>query len=290
MTVPDYARLFGKEIPMRPVTGKYYPAANIRTVWDPKPYEEILPPALQEFRDEIVKERLEKGQRISNGAVAVLSAWRDLDGVILLRFSEGKYFDCVATHYELDRPLLHGMGFGPLRGYIRPEELFEPDGYERYTWLSKLAGITAVLETKDRALVLQERSAEVAVEANSFHVSIAEGLKPAALAEGGLKRAFAGALRQELGSSWSQEFEIVGGALGISDQYLQPDIALYAKLPLTADEVRRLAESARGRWERVRLHFVESSEESLSRFIEGKHFSPHATFALATAEALKVLG
>ncbi len=278
-----HGSLFGTTIPMLPVGVPFTEERGIGIIWDTSPYEDTLPENVRTLRETVVQERTGRGERVTNGSVVVLRSWKTDEHGITLTFAEGRYFDCLTTHYSLDRKLSSGDS---LRERVKIEDLLTPSGYARSP-LSNLVGITACVVTSDGKIPLQERSTKVSVEPNSFHASIAEGLRPTDLSGGGgLTRALVRSLRQELGSSWNEDVTIVGGVLGISEEYLQPDIALVARLPLTAEQVRASAEQARGRWERVQLHFVPADKESVRMFMTNKHFSPHAVFALALAESL----
>ncbi len=282
---PEYPKLFGREVPMRAVQERIFRGADaVRTHWDDEPYVDRLPDELRAVREAVVAEKKAAGQRVTNGPTVVLDRWELLNDALHLSLREGRYFDALATHGSLDRRLPSGETVRAVYG--NPEALLTPEGFAN-SRLDRMIGMSAAIETNDGMVVLTERSAKVAIEPGSFHVGIAEGLHMKEMRESGIQQALQRVFREELGSGWNQDFEFVGGTLGISDQYLQPDLALYVRLPIAAVELHALAEQARGKWERSALHTVAFDQEHLEPLIQKQQWSPHALFALAVAGQLR---
>ncbi|MBI4092661.1 MAG: hypothetical protein HY420_01925, partial [Candidatus Kerfeldbacteria bacterium] len=241
--IPERARIFDREIPAWDLIEQTIPADKLKIEFAEGSYQDKLPEELRVFRDEIVRKRSAAGERLRNGPTVALDGWRTETDSVILSTREGRYFDDLATHFALDEKLPDGR---TVRSFIDQKGLFRPGGFQ-HSILAGSLGLGVVLETNDGRVILQERSQRVLLRPGAMQVSIGEGLRLNDVRSGSIHRAITRALREELGTSWSQTQEIVGTKLGMAEDDLQPTIAAYVRSPLSSQQVKQTAAAARGR-------------------------------------------
>lgn len=279
-------------VPMVPLAwdpGRGFRPEHIKTAFSAE--RVVLPPDLQELRARVVGEKEVQGRTLFDGRTVELAAFDisfvEEDGekmVLGVIFREGGYFNNLATHLSLNRKLISGttvrqkyaLDFGALQTV---------EGYKQST-LPMLVGCSCVLVTENSQVLLTVRSRGVAVVAGLHHVSLAEGMRPEDLDEGGAPNPFFATvrgMREELGVDLKTE-DIVITALGMSQQYLQPDFAAVARTEKSAEQiVAELPAKARDRWENDLVFFSEWSPVAVAPLLFEREWSPHASFAILMA-------
>lgn len=280
---PEHNRLFDREIPTRHLTPETFRADEWRFEFTENAYRDKLPPELRAWREELVAERVAQGERLRNGETLAIDNWQIENGVLTMKTREGKYYDDLATHFSFDHKFANGR---TVRSYVDEQQLYQPGGFNK-SILACTLGMGIVIETADNKVVLQERSNRVLIEPGAMQQSVGEGVKLADARSGSLDSAITRGLREELGISRTQKVETVGMKFGITDRYLQPTAAAYVRVPLTGEELRSIAETARGRWERNTLHIIPFEAGPLREMIETKRWATPALYCLASAWEMK---
>ncbi len=276
-------------VPMVPLAwdpGRGFRFEHLKTGLSPK--RSVLPPDLQRLRAQVVAEKEAEGRALFDGRTVELAAFDigfvEQDGekmTLDLIFREGSYFNNFPTHFALDR-LIQGV---TVRQRYAPDfgALQTAEGYEQ-TALPMMVGVSCVLITEDNQVLLTVRSRRgIAVAAGLHHVSLAEGMRPEDLDMGGAPNPFLAivrGMREEVGVDLDAE-DIVITALGMSQQYLQPDFACVAITSKTAEQVvTELPAKARDRWENDLVFFSEWSPVAIAPLLFERQWSPHASFSL----------
>ncbi len=286
-THATFLELNGIVVPMIPII-EFSPGTIIDTQWQDQ--EDPLPDELAAIAQQRVAQMQAEGKRVVNGEALSLHSFDRTPGGPVLTFRPTHYFSSVSTHGSLETKLPSGMTVREKYGGL--DEMLDPDKYAHSPY-AKLVGTSTVIVTTDNKVILQRRSGNVAVAANQMHVSLAEGMhkndRDAAGKINPVHTALRG-IRQELSDLSAeatpveiQEKDIQVLALGISEQYLQPEFALMAHLPMTSEDILTRAKNARGKWERVELIAEDFTEENITQLLQKDQWSPHASFALVTA-------
>lgn len=252
--------------------------------------EVTLASELKSVRDLTIQEIRDYGSRVTNGEALALDGFEIERGTINFKYRPLRYFTYVGTNLSLDKKLPSGRTVRET--YSDIDTMLTPEGYAASRY-SKFVGTSTVIITSDQKTILHRRSEKPAVVTGLMHVGLAEGMHRNDKNEKGEIDPVATVLRgfwQELSDPSYRipkinidpsHIRIV--ALGISQQFLQADFAMLAKIHYKASDILESARYARGKWERSNLIVEDFSRANIARLLKQYRWSPHGSFALAMA-------
>lgn len=251
--------------------------------------ERVVPQELLKLGLESLKYRRSLGQKAVNLMNLSLSQIRVNGSKTSLFFQPVSYASTIGTHGNLDTKLSDGLTVREKYGGI--ESMLSINGFNK-SLFSKMVGVSVIVVSADNKVLLTQRSPKVAVEPNSFHVTIPEGMSREDIDSKGSISPVAAVLRgvsEELSDpdnkkklrAKESDVKILG--LGISTKYLQPEFAALVKMPHKASEIIYGAEKARDRWERKKIIAYDFSAEELLPLLIAEKWSPHGLYSLYTA-------
>jgi hypothetical protein len=236
------------------MTGRFA-AAEMITEWNPQPF--ICAPALQEAID-LEWAALDPNPHF-NGRIARLDSWNLHGGFFHLALRPTDY-----------KTLLFSNNHG--------EEIISRWGEAA---LARALGISAVVCSADRKIILMQRSDNVGEYPGCFdifggHIDVNRNhLHPDPF------RSITTELEEELGLA-EAEYDLTGIGLVEVRKTRKPELLFAARCALTSEEIVRRAASARDRFEYTRLLQSAEDRRSLRQFLSrnGLRTSPSAVGAL----------
>jgi hypothetical protein len=215
---------------------------------DYQPTEYILPGDFARRSMAFWEELTANGSRhLFNGALCRLEKFSEKNGVLQLSLSRTCYRDLLFSNDHTDE-LLRVLGeSGPVRGL----------------------GVSVVIETADGYLPIIRRSQHVGEGPGGLDV-IGGHIHPDEHARNGAPEVFfaiADEVNAELGIPLHLLDNLTCCGLGEDRRHCKPELAFFLALPLTMQEVQRLAQSAREADEFTELFAVRAEKESLKRFV-----------------------
>jgi len=195
---------------------------------------------------------LAEGQRrIFNGALCRLESFREHDGFLHLALSRTCYRDLMFSNAHAEE-LINNFGeSGPARAL----------------------GISAIIETVDGYLPLIRRSAHVGeapggLDVIGGHVHPDEHMRNDAPE---VFLAIKDEIQSELGIPADRLDHIVCCGVAENRRHRKPELAFFVPLPLTMQEVQRLAKTAREAEEYAELFAVRAERAALQEFVAANH-------------------
>lgn len=230
----------------------------------------VLPQELRELREILIREKLDRGITVTNGPTLELIDFLAADRLVL-QLRIGCYYNSL-LHQALDRELPDGSSVRQRYGFFSLQDF-------RRSPLPRMVGCTSVLVTADGSVLLTRRSSQVGISEGQNHL-LGQGMRPVDGAD-----PFATAQRcllEELGlGPGSLRQELITG-LGVSAQFLQPDIALFLRSDLRSGEFSTLPPGLDA-WENEHFRFVPWDPAVVAGELRQGVWSPHAQFSLVMA-------
>lgn len=253
-----------------------------------------VPPELLRLGLAALKYRKSIGQKATNSLNLSLSRIEKTSEGSLFVFQPVTYAASIGSNGSLDTVLPDGQTVEQKYGGL--DSMKTISEYNNSV-LAKMVGISTLIISADNKVLLTQRSPKVAVEPNSFHITLPEGMSCRDIDDTGHISPVDAVIRgihEEIADPGKtlplivdpKMIKLLG--LGISTKYRQPEFAALARLPYSANYITKGAEKARDRWERKSIVAYDFSSKVLVPLLTDRQWSPHGFYALY--KALKAEG